>query len=60
MAASANLVDLDIKDSTGTGATNMRTALTITIAILALIFGITYQWSQQGIVVQPTTQQSHE
>jgi hypothetical protein len=38
----------------------MRDRLTVTIVILALIFGLAYQRSQQGVLVQPTTQQSHE
>ena len=41
-------------------ATNMRTGLRVTLAILALILGLAYQGSQQVVVVHATTRRSHE
>jgi len=41
-------------------ATNMRYGFAMTMAILALIFALAYQGSQQVAVVHAATKQSHE
>jgi len=41
-------------------ATNMPNGFAVTIAILALIFALVYQRSQQVVVVHAATKQSHE
>jgi len=41
-------------------ATNVRNGFAVTIAILALIFALVYQRSQEVVVVHAATKQSHE